>query len=190
MTTRYNIRNMICSRCIKAVEQIFIDLGATPIQIELGFAEVEHPPFFNSEDLRIKLESEGFKLLQRNEEILVEQIKLLVVKLARNDFDTGKVNVSTHIAQGIGKSYSYLSKLFSQETGLTIEQFVIRHRIERVKELLSEGELSLGQIASKLRYSSIQHLSRQFKSITGKSAREYKAKPFGRIPLDKLDEDS
>lgn len=190
-TTNLYIKNMVCPRCITAVRNILTEQGLTVHSVELGRAEVSagsSEPDFGQIDAA--LQAGGFALLQDRDRQIVERIKneLLAYLYALEEGDMTR-KVSAYISDKIGFSYDYLSKLFSQYEHTTIEKYLIHLKIERVKELLSYGELTLSEIAYRLHYSSPQHLSRQFKQITGITVSAFKQRPFvHRHPLDRLPE--
>ena len=171
---RIYIKNMVCARCIAVVCSELEKLGAKNLSVNLGRAEFESPVAIGEKALRESLMNYGFDLIKSKDEKLVEEIKHLVIKMVR---DYAKVNgnhkISVYLSEQLGCSYSLISKTFSRVEGFTLEKYIILQKIERVKELLTYHELTLTQIADKTGYSSVQHLSRQFKSITGKTVRQY-----------------
>ena len=192
-TRTLHIKNMVCPRCIQAVKTILTDLGYSVRAIDLGWAEiaitdkpVDLPAIAKS------LQNSGFELLQNREKQLVEQIKnTLLTYIYRLEKMDAPENASEFLGEKLGFSYAYLSKLFSQIEHVTIEKYLIHLKIERVKELLSYGELTLSEIAFRLQYSSSQHLSRQFKQITGITVSEFKSQPYvHRHSLDGLQFDA
>ena len=137
--------------------------------------------------LREKLTSYGFELIDDSKSQLIEKIKTLIIELIHYRKDDLKVNYSEFIAANLGKDYHYLSNLFSDVTGTTIEKYIIGQKIERVKELLVYDELSLSEIAWELGYSSVAALSAQFKKITGLTPKHFRQiKDNKRTPLDKV----
>jgi len=167
---------MVCARCIKTVTAIFQESGADIKAVRLGSVEANKEL---SKDqigiIRQNLLTEGFELLDDQKAKLIEQIKNEIVNLVHySDLDEMKVNLSTHLSNKLHKDYNYLSNLFSSVETTTIEQYFILQKIEKVKELLVYGELSLSEIAYKLGYSSVAHLSNQFKKITGSTPSEFK----------------
>ena len=184
-----NIKNMVCARCIKTVTGIFQQAGAEIKTIRLG--AVETIDALNAEQLnniRQNLALEGFELLDDQKMKLIEQIKNAIVDLVHyGELDEMNVNLSTHLTNKLHKDYSYLSNLFSSVENTTIEQYFILQKIEKTKELLVYDELSLNQIADKLGYSSVAHLSNQFKKITGFTPSQFKnLKGHHRKHLDRL----
>ncbi len=185
------IKNMVCPRCIRTVERLLIDLDLAVKNVQLGEVELEVPPTAQQLlQLRQQLEAEGFELLDDRNSRLVEQIKSLIIKEIHQQAGQKPeaMNFSDFLARETGHEYSQLSKLFSTVAGLTIEKYLIAQRIERVKELLVYGELSLGEIAWQTGYSSTQHLSKQFHQVTGSTPTQFKAvhgrHGFGRKSLD------
>lgn len=175
MTTLY-IKNMVCDRCKAAVAKVLADLGLTPHAIELGTAEVDG----TLDDaklglLRAALARQGFELLEDRQRQTVERIKSEIIKLVHYNGGAPAVNLSTFLSRKLNVDYSSLSKLFSENTGITIERYFILQRVERVKELLFYGEMSLGEIAARMNYSSTAYLSSQFKSVTGMTPTQFKA---------------
>ncbi|GAA4377391.1 AraC family transcriptional regulator [Hymenobacter koreensis] len=186
MTTELHIKNMVCPRCISTVQRVLTEAGYTPTAVTLGHAQLdEHTPA-EPERIRPLLEAEGFELLQTRDEQLVDQLKTALAEYL-DHLRTARIplTASAFLSEKFDSSYAHLSKLFSRVVGLTIEKYLIRLKIERVKELLSYGELTLADIADELRYSSSQHLSNQFRQVTGQTVTEYKAQPQ-RTSLDNL----
>lgn len=124
------------------------------------------------------LESHGFEIIRDKEKALVEQIKLAVIELVHNSTYNAMVRNSDYLVERFGMSYPYISSLFSKHENSTLEKFIISHKIEKVKEMIEYGELTLSEIAYMMGYSSVQYLSTQFKSVTGVSVTDYKANPF------------
>jgi len=183
------IKNMVCNRCILVVQQELDKLDIPYSKIELGDVELQQAPAQEKLDLlETQLHNLGFELLDDKKTALVEKIKTTIIRLIHGD-DNEVLNtkLSVVLQEAIQVDYHYLSTLFSAMEGLTIEKYVILQRIERVKELLQYGELNLSEIADSLGYSSVQHLSQQFKKITGLTPTGYKQlKDNNRKPLDKV----
>ncbi len=167
---------MVCHRCIMAVEQELKKLDLKPVSVVLGEAVIDADPDpVTLEVLRKDLRALGFELIDDKKSRLVEQIKTEIIRYIHYDGEvTASMNFSDHLSQALHHEYSYLSNLFSSVVGTTIEKYTILHRIERVKELLIYDELTLSEIAWKTGYSSVQHLSNQFKKIIGMSPTAYK----------------
>lgn len=187
-TTTLHIRNMVCNRCILVVRQLLEGIGLTPLHIELGKAIVqEELPETEREALKRALEAVGFELIDDRRSVLIEQLRNAVIELVHDHDNDLRTNLSDYLSAKFHSDYSALSKLFSEMTGTTLEKYYIAQKIERVKELLVYGELSLGEIADKLRYSSTAHLSAQFKSVTGMTPSEFRRRnDTERRPLDQV----
>ncbi len=175
-TKKLFIKNMVCHRCVMAVEGELNKLDLNPVSVILGEAVIEtEPDPATLEVLRRNLQSIGFELIDDKKSQLVEQIKTEIINYVHYDKELeGYVNFSDHLARVLEHEYSYLSNLFSSVVGTTIEKYIILQRIERVKELLVYDELTLSEISWKTGYSSVQHLSNQFKKIIGMSPTAYK----------------
>ncbi len=176
-TTHLAVKNMVCDRCIGVLTIELQKEGFSVIKTKLG--EVEIANHVGKEDLeRIKkiLKINGFELVEDRKQKVVEQIKTLVIELIHRNLEATPLlmNYSDYLSEKLGFDYSYLSMLFSSHEGITIEKYIILQKIERVKELLSYGELTLSEIAYQMNYSSVQHLSNQFKKVTGISPSAYK----------------
>lgn len=183
------IKNMVCNRCIKVVKDEFEKIGLKTKNIILGEVELSVEP--TKEQLRNinnVLEQNGFELIENRKAKIIEKVKNIVIKTIYNDEKkSDKKKFSEIIVSEVGMEYHYLSSLFSSLESITIEQYIILQKIERAKELLKYDELTLSEIAYKLGYSSVQHLSNQFKKITGLSASEFKLLTKNmRKPLDKV----
>jgi AraC family transcriptional regulator len=173
--SKLQIKNMVCPRCIMAVERILEELDIESLEVRLGEVILAKEL---SEKKKSELEKElnliGFELLDDRNSQIIHQIKTLLIQAVQEPKDE-ELNLSNLISQELNKDYSQLSKLFSATTGITIEQFYIQQKIEKVKELLIYDELSLKEIAFQLNYSSTAHLSNQFKKITGFTPTEFKS---------------
>lgn len=187
LTTLY-IKNMVCNRCIMAVRSQLEDLGLHPVSVELGIVVL--PGKLTEESYRAikaSLEPLGFELLDDKKSQLTEQIKDAIIQLVHYSDSNLKVNLSDYLVEKFHRDYGTMSKLFSETTQTTIEKYFIAQKIERAKELLVYGELSLNEIADQLNYSSAAYLSAQFKSITGLTPSYFrKIKENKRKPLDKV----
>ena len=186
---KLHIKNMVCPRCIMAVESILTQLQIPYIEVRLGEAILARPvEEFDMHSLKEELEKVGFELIEDRQLQAVEQIKNTLIDLVRNPGKTKNLyNLSAYLADKLGRNYHYLSTIFAEKEGITIEKYLILQRIEYVKELLIYDELSLNEIARKLNYSSIAHLSNQFKQVTGLSPSAFKKlSKKERNPLDRL----
>lgn len=182
------VKNMVCERCIMAVRQELQQLGLTYHHVQLGEIELaEVPGQQQLTALSNALSEIGFELLDDKKARTVEKIKTTIVSLIHRNDDEFNLKLSALLEEKLGLDYAYLSTLFSAVEGITIEKYAILQRIEKVKELLVYDELSLGEIAEQLGYSSVQHLSLQFKKTTGLTASQFRnLKEKRRIPLDKI----
>lgn len=180
---------MVCHRCKMVVKAELEKIGLHPIAIELGEVVIEEKELTTEqkEKLPEALQAVGFELIDDKRSKQIEQIKTLVIEIIHYKDDQPKYNFSELIAKHLHHDYSYLSNLFSEVEGITIEQYIINQRIEKVKELLMYGELSLSQIAIQLGYSSTAHLSNQFKKLTGLTPSRFKqVEKKIRKPIDKI----
>ena len=182
------IKNMVCPRCIMSVEDIlkanklafkYIRLGEVALEKTLGKKQLQA--------LSDDLEKVGFELLDDQKTQLIEQVKnLLIQKVQEGDIEE-HFSLHKYLTQKIFKDYSSISKLFSEVEGITIEQFFILQKIEKIKEWLTYNEESLSQVALRLGYSSSQHLSSQFKKLTGMTPTKFKALgTLHRKPIDSI----
>lgn len=184
---RLIIKNMVCGRCITSVEQLLRKNGLEASSVKLGEVELENDPGSRLPALTADLEAAGFELLDNRNQQLIERIKNLLIQLVQNGEVEEHFSVSRYVNRHIHKDYSAVSKLFSQVEGITIEQFFILQKIEKAKEWLIYDEQSLSEIAYRLGYSSTQHLSGQFKKITGMTPSAFKKIGAAqRKPLDNL----
>ena len=184
----YFIRNMVCNRCIMLVQQVFESLGYPPVRISLGNVETASPiPEDELEKLRKTLVGYGFELIDDTKSRIIEKIKNIVVQSIHHTNEDLKVNYSEYIESHLNRDYAYLSSLFSEVEGTTIEKYIILQKIERVKELLVYDELTLSEIAYKMGYSNVAYLSNQFKKVTGLTPSHFKqVKENKRKPLDEV----
>ncbi|SOE22902.1 Helix-turn-helix domain-containing protein [Spirosomataceae bacterium TFI 002] len=185
---RLQIKNMVCPRCLSSVRAVLDDSGIKYKNIELGSVELIGT-LSESErnELERKLELQGFELLSSEESQVVNAIKSFIISKVHYNEKDFQVNLSTELSNLLRKEYSILSKTFSHTEGITIEQFLLHQRVEKVKELLSYEQKNISEIAIDLGYSSTAHLSSQFKKITGMTPTAFKklaVKP--RISIDKI----
>jgi len=176
----FHIKNMVCNRCILVVTRLLEKAGFTPLDVGLGTVVVQEKPG--------RERREAFrKLIDDSRMRLIEQIRTAVIELVHYSEDASKVNLSDYLRERCHRDYSALSKLFSEVNGISIEKYFLAQRIERVKELLAYGDLTVSEIADKLRYSSVAHLSAQFRAQTGMSPTEFRRlKGRGLKPLDEV----
>lgn len=165
---------MVCPRCIMAVENVLEEMKINPIEVRLGEVLLNKELSGKQQnEFQSKIEKLGFELLDDKNSAIINQIKTIIIQQVQ-DSDKGRFNLSELISEKLNKEYSQLSKLFSSTTGITIEQFFILQKTEKVKELLIYNELSLKEIAYQMGYSSPAHLSAQFKKVTGLTPSEFK----------------
>jgi len=180
---------MVCPRCVESVEKLVSGMNLHAESIELGKVILKQRADQEQlNELQHKLNQQGFDLILDRETAIVVQIKsALIGYLSHLEEEKEPQKVSSYISSRLNYNYSYLSNLFSGQEKETIESFLIRLKVERVKELLSYKKWTLSEIAWKLKYSSVQYLSNQFKKITGQTVTEYLRNPAKkRIPLDRL----
>ena len=179
---------MVCNRCIMAVRQVLEQLGHTVVSVELGEAQIVSE--LTTDELAAlehSLKNLGFELISDRKSRMIEQIKNEIVYLVHHSDIILNTNLSTWLADRLHYDYTYLSNLFSEVEGTTIEKYYIAQRIEKVKELLVYDELSLTEIADALGYSSAAYLSSQFKKVTGLTPTFYKSiKETKRRNIDEL----
>lgn len=174
MNTIY-IKNMVCPRCIDSVRGILDDLKTPLISIQLGeVGLVNELSSSQKVELSDKLKERGFELLEDQKSKVIEQVKSLIIEQIHYSKEVLIVNFSTLLSEKINHEYTSLSKLFSSVEGLTIERFILKQKIEKVKELIFYKELTLSEIAFQMGYCSVAHLSAQFKKETGMSPSEFK----------------
>ncbi len=166
---------MVSNRCKMTVKEVLKGLGLHFIVVDLGEVEIMENL---SEDIRNQLKQallvSGLELMDDKRAVLIERIKTAIIEMVHHSDEMIKVNFSTYLSEKLNHDYTYLSNLFSEIQGTTIEQFIISHKIERIKELIIYDELNITEIAWKLNYSSVAHLSNQFKKITGLSPSHFK----------------
>ena len=169
------IKNMVCLRCKMVVKEELIKLGLHVVAIELGEAEVlEKISTTQHDQLKATLPKLGLELMDDKKSVLIQQIKTVIVELVHYSKEPLLIKFSEFLSQKLNYDYTYLANLFSEVQGTTIEKFFITHKIERVKELLIYDELNLTEIAYLMHYSSVSHLSAQFKKVTGLTPTHFK----------------
>ena len=186
--TQLRIKNMVCDRCKMAVEQVLKDVGLMPERIDLGEVWVSDVPTeAQLAQLKTRLEALGFELLDDQRQQMIERMKTAIIALVHHHQGNKTLNLSVYLSQLLHRDYSALSKLFSEVTGVTIERYFIMQRIERVKELIRYDELTLTEIAYQMNYSSVAHLSSQFRSVTGMTPTQFRfMKTAQRANLDEV----
>ncbi len=167
---------MVCSRCKMVVKSVFENIGINPIGVELGEVELKNDIEENQKQELLKsLRAIGFDLIDDRKSKAIDKIKTLIIDLVQNKNNDLKSNLSDYLSQQLHKDYNTLSNLFSEVENTTIEKYFMNQKIEKVKELIIYDELSLSEIAYSLNYSSVSHLSNQFKKITGFSPTYFKS---------------
>ncbi len=187
-TTLY-IKNMVCNRCIRAVREELEQLGFIIEAIELGKVTICGGLFEEGlMSIEKTLLSNGFELINDRQHQIIEQVKKIIIEhVHHGDAKPKHINFSEYLEQQVGVNYSSISKLFSSFEGVTIEKYLILQKVERAKELLAYGEQNLSEIAYKLEYSSVAHLSGQFKKVTGMTPTAFKNMAGSRRkPLDQV----
>jgi AraC-type DNA-binding domain-containing proteins len=158
------------------VKDVLKNLGIRYLSINLGQVELfEDIPNVQLEQIRAGLRQSGLELMDDKKSVLIEKIKDIIIEMVHYEEELPKVNFSDYLTEKLNYNYTYLANLFSETEGITIEHFIIIHKIERVKELIIYDELNLTEIAWKLHYSSVAHLSHQFKKVTGLTPTFFKA---------------
>lgn len=187
--TTIHIKNMVCNRCIKVVKEELENLGYKVDYIVLGEVTIQSDEKINFDLISKVLEENGFELIDSRHSRIIEKIKIIIIETIKEmaEGKLNKVSFTELLQKNLNLSYQYLSTLFSSSEGITIEKYIILQKIEKVKELIVYDELSLSEIAYRLDYSSVQHLSNQFKKITGLTPSHFKKiKNVKRNPLDKV----
>jgi AraC-like DNA-binding protein len=179
---------MVSNRCKLAVREELKKLGLHFIVVDLGVVEImENISIEKRLMLREGLLISGLELMDDKKAILIEKIKNIIIEMVHYSEESIKVNFSDFLAEKLNHNYTYLANLFSEVQGITIEHFIISHKIERIKELIIYGELNITEIAWKMGYSSVAHLSSQFKKVTGLSPSHFKQlKDKRRNPIEEV----
>ena len=166
---------MVSNRCKMAVKEELRKLGLHFIVVDLGEVEImENISPEQREQMKAALLISGFELMDDKKAILIEKIKTAVIEMVHHSDEVIKTNFSDFLSEKLNHNYTYLANLFSEVQGTTIEHFIIAHKIERIKELIIYDELNITEIAWKMNYSSVAHLSNQFKKVTGLSPSHFK----------------
>ncbi|TGE09966.1 AraC family transcriptional regulator [Hymenobacter fodinae] len=187
-TTLLHIKNMVCPRCIDAVRTLLEQAGYHATDVKLGQAQLDQSTPVDPASVAPILREAGFDVLLGRADQLTEQIKAALVEYLEH-LRTARMPLTTSafLTERFAATYSHLSKVFSRTANLTIEKYLIRLKIERVKEMLSYNEMTLSEIAEQMRYSSGQHLSNQFRQVTGRSVSEFRRDLMPkRLSLDQL----
>ena len=183
---------MVSTRCKMLVKEELTKLGLHFVLIDMGVAEImENISVSMREQLRIALLNSGLELMDDKKAILIEKIKNVIVEMIHHSDETPKTNFSNYISTKLGYDYTYLANLFSEVQGTTIEKYIISHKIERIKELIIYDEHNLTEIAYIMHYSSVAHLSNQFKKSTGLTPSHFKnLKDKRRMPIEDIGDSS
>jgi AraC-like DNA-binding protein len=179
---------MVSTRCKMAVKEELKKLGLHFMVVDLGEVEVmEDPTIEQLEALRTGLHSSGLELMDDKKGVLIEKIKNTIIEMIHHSDEVIKTNFSDYLSDKLKYDYTYLSNLFTEVQGTTIAQFITAHKIERIKELMMYDELNITEIAWKMNYSSVAHLSNQFKKFTGLTPTQFKQlKDRTRMPIEDI----
>jgi AraC-like DNA-binding protein len=188
VSMKLHIQNMVCLRCKLLVKAELEKLGLTYHSVELGEVILQKPIDADKKnELAKALHSSGLEIMDDKNTVLVEKIKNIIIEMIHYADELPAVKFSVFLSEQLHKDYHSLSQLFSKTKGITIEHFIIQHKVERAKELIMYDELNLSEIAYKLHYSSVAHLSHQFKKVTGLTPSFFKSfEKKKRINLDDL----
>ena len=179
---------MVSSRCKTVVKEELKKLGLHFIIVDLGEVEIlEQISEEQRKQLKIELSHSGLELMEDKKSILIERIKNAIIEMVHHTEDLPSKRFSDYLSEKLSHDYTYMANLFSEVLGTTIEQFIIGHKIERIKELIIYGELNMTEIAWKMNYSSVAHLSNQFKKVTGLTPSHFKQmKDKRRSPIEEI----
>ncbi len=179
---------MVSNRCKMAVKEKLRKLGLHFIMVDLGEVEImETISSDQHEQLKKSLKESGLELMDDKRAVLIEKIKNVIIEMVHHSDGMIKVNFSDYLSEKLNHDYTYLANLFSEIQGTTIEHFIIEHKVERIKELIIYDELNITEIAWKMNYSSVAHLSNQFKKVTGLSPSHFKQlKEKRRTPIEEI----
>jgi AraC-like DNA-binding protein len=179
---------MVSNRCKMAVKEALRDLGLHYVVVDLGEVDImENLTGEQRSRLSALLHESGLELMDDRKSVLIEKIKNAIVEMVHHTDENIKTNFSEFLSKKLNHDYTYLANLFSEVQGTTIEQFIISHKIERIKELIIYDELNISEIAWKLNYSSVAHLSNQFKKVTGLSPSHFRnLKEKRRTPIEEI----
>ncbi len=179
---------MVSNRCKMAVKEALKNLRLHFIVVDLGEVEIMETISMEQRTLlKVALLESGLELMDDKRAVLIEKIKNVIIEMVHHTDELIKMNFSEFLSEKLNHDYTYLANLFSEVQGTTIEQFIISHKIERIKELIIYGELNITEIAWKMNYSSVSHLSNQFKKVTGLSPSHFKQlKDKRRSPIEEI----
>ena len=178
---------MVSNRCKMVVKEELKKLDLHFVVVDLGEVEIMEITEEQREQLKKALLKSGLELMGDKKSILIEKIKTLIIQMVHHSDTLPKTNISDYLSEKLNHDFTYLSNLFSEVCGTTVRQFIITHRIERVKELIMYGELNLKEISWKMNYSSVAHLCNQFKKYTGLTPSHFKQlKEKRRNPIEEI----
>ncbi len=182
------VKYMVSNRCKIAVKEELKKLGLHYIVVDLGEIEImESLSDIQREQLKTALLNAGFELMDSSRAILIEKIINVIIQMVHHEEEMIKINFSEFLSKKLNHDYNYMSNIFSEVKGITIQQFIIIHKVEKIKELLLYDQLNLTEISYKLNYSSVSHLSNQFRKITGLSPSQFKnMKDRKRSPIEEI----
>ena len=179
---------MVSNRCKIVVKEILKEMNLHFIVVDLGEVDImEELTPEQREILKKELLESGLELMDDKKSILIEKIKTIIIQMIHHTEEDIKINFSDYLSEKLHHNYNYLANMFSEVQGITIEHFIINHKVEKIKELMIYGELTITEIAYKMNYSSVAHLSTQFKKVTGLSPSHFKQlKDKRRNPLEEI----
>ena len=179
---------MVSARCKLAVKEVLKNMGLHFVVVDLGEVDImEDLSLEQREQMKLALLDSGLELMDDKKAMLIEKIKNVIVQMVHHTDEMIKVNFSDFLSEKLNHDYTYMANLFSEVQGTTIEQYIISNKIERIKELIIYGELNITEIAWKMNYSSVAHLSNQFKKVTGLSPSHFKQlKDKKRSPIEDI----
>ncbi len=178
---------MVSTRCKLAVKDVLKKLGLHFVVVDLGEVEImEDISDEQRRQLRTELLKTGLELMDNKRAVLIEKIKNVIIEMVHYSEEMPKINYSDYLSDKLQHDYTYLSNVFSEVKGITIQQFIIVHKVERIKELLLYDELNLTEISYRMNYSSVAHLSNQFKKITGLTPSHFKQLKIQRSAIEEI----
>jgi AraC-like DNA-binding protein len=179
---------MVSNRCKMVVKEILKEMDLHFILVDLGEVDImEDITPEQRELLKSELQESGLELMDDKKSILIEKIKTIIIQMIHHTEEDIKINFSDYLSEKLHHNYNYLANMFSEVQGITIEHFIINHKVEKIKELMIYGELTITEIAYKMNYSSVAHLSTQFKKVTGLSPSHFKQlKDKRRNPIEEI----
>ncbi len=179
---------MVSARCKMVVKEVLKSMNLHFVVVDLGEVDImEDLTLEQREKIKAALLISGLELIEDKKAMLIEKIKNVIIQMVHHSDEVLKVNFSTFLSEKLDHDYTYMANLFSEVQGTTIEQFIISNKVERIKELIIYGELNITEIAWKMNYSSVAHLSNQFKKVTGLSPSHFKQlKDKRRSPIEEI----